>query len=149
MQMPASIEPSFSPVLKDPHHFLGLQPQSQDSKVIRLWRPGAPYVHLEVFGKRVEAKKVAVEGLFEYEAPANTAFSDYRVYFQGGKLAHDPYAFSPTFGDVDAHLFNRGVHYKLYEAMGGRFSVHQGVEGAKFAVWAPEAQGVSLVGDFN
>jgi 1,4-alpha-glucan branching enzyme len=149
MQMPASLEPSLRDFGKDPHHSLGLHPSTAESKVIRIWRPGAPYVHLEVFGKSVEAKKVTADGLFEYEVPLETTFTDYRVYLHQGALVQDPYAFSPTFGDMDAHLFNRGVHYKLYEIMGGRLCKHQGVEGAKFAVWAPEAQAVSLVGDFN
>src|SRR3984957_2787633 len=141
--------PSFIPS-QDPHHFLGLH--SVDgalSKVIRVWRPGAPYLHLEVFGKQLEAKRVHAEGLFECEVPAKTTFADYRVFHQNGVLAHDPYAFLPTFGDMDIHLFSRGVHYKLYEMMGGRLCVHQGIKGAKFAVWAPEASGVALVGDFN
>ncbi len=135
--------------ISDPHRFFGLQPKGPHSKLIRIWRPGASYVHLEVFGKDVEAKRSSPEGLFEYEVPANATFADYRIYHQNGMLAHDPYAFLPTFGEMDAHLFNRGVHYKLYEVMGGRLCVHQGIEGAKFAIWAPEAQGVSLVGDFN
>jgi 1,4-alpha-glucan branching enzyme len=133
----------------DPHHFLGLHSTGPSSKVIRVWRPGAPYLHLEVFGEIVEAKRVSPEGLFECEVPSHTTYADYRVYHQNAMLAHDPYAFLPTFGDIDAHLFNRGVHYKLYEVMGGRLCVHQGIKGAKFAVWAPEAQGVFLVGDFN
>ncbi len=148
MQMPRSKESEVFHLTSDPHRILGLHPHN-GKKVIRIWRPGAPYLHLEVFGKDIEAKKVNGDGLFECEVPANTTFADYRVYHQNGILAYDPYAFLPTFGDMDAHLFNRGVHYRLYEAMGGRLCVHQGIEGAKFTVWAPEAKGVSLVGDFN
>jgi 1,4-alpha-glucan branching enzyme len=147
-ELQVSTESSVLSFTSDPHRILGLHPSGSNSKVIRIWRPGAPYLHLEVFGKDVEAKKVSPEGLFEYEVPSNTTFTDYRIY-QNGILAHDPYAFLPTFGEIDAHLFNRGVHYKLYEIMGGRLCTHQGIEGAKFSVWAPEAKGVSLVSDFN
>jgi 1,4-alpha-glucan branching enzyme len=149
MQLPAPTKPSIFYFEKDPHHLLGLHPLGSDSKVIRLWRPGAVFLYLEVLGKSVEAKKVGLAGFFEYEVPSNTTFADYRVYHQNGMLAHDPYAFLPTFGEMDAYLFSRGVHYKLYEAMGGRVCTHQGIEGVKFAVWAPDAQEVTLVADFN
>ena len=134
---------------RDPHHFLGLQPAGADKKVIRLWRPGASFLHIELFGKSVEAKKIDDSGLFELEVPVNTTASDYRVYHQNGLLAHDPYAFLPTLGELDAYLFARGVHYKLYEALGARVFVAQGIHGVKFTVWAPSAKAVSLVGDFN
>jgi len=117
--------------ISDPHRFLGLHPLGKDSKVIRIWRPGAPYVHVKVFGKDIEAKKGFKEGLFECEVASSTTFADYCIYHQNGMLAQDPYAFLPTFGEIDAHLFNRGVHYKLYEVMGGRLCCHQGIEGAK------------------
>lgn len=135
-------------VQHNPHHFLGLHPLDAKTKVIRLWRPGAAHVHLEVFGKVVEAVKVS-EGIFEFKVPARTTFADYQVYHTSGLLAYDPYAFLPTFGEMDAYLFGRGVHYKLYEAMGARVVVHQGCGGTKFTVWAPSAKSVSLVADFN
>ena len=66
-----------------------------------------------------------------------------------GLLAHDPYAFLPTFGELDQYLLGHGVHYQLYRVLGGRIAVQQGVSGVKFAVWAPAARSVSLVADFN
>jgi 1,4-alpha-glucan branching enzyme len=133
----------------DPHRVLGLHETCSGAKVIRLWRPGAPYVYLELFGERVEAKKTSSEGLFEREVPVKTTFADYRVFFHNGMLHSDPYAFLPTFEELDAYLFGRGVHYQLYEVMGARLCQHQGVQGVKFAVWAPSAEAVALVGDFN
>jgi len=130
--------------LHNPHAFLGLH-----GNVIRLWRPGAPTCHLELKGKIVEAKKIDPAGLFEMRVPAKTAPLDYRIYHSDGKLYHDPYAFLPTFGEIDAHLFNQGTHYKIFNVLGGRLVHHGGVAGAKFAVWAPNAAAVSLVGDFN
>ncbi|MBS0619928.1 MAG: 1,4-alpha-glucan branching protein GlgB [Verrucomicrobia bacterium] len=130
----------------DPHRVLGLH---GEGKRIRLWRPGAPYLHLEIQGKQVEANKVGAEGLFEYKSPLPLRPTDYRVYTQGGALVHDPYAFEPTVGEVDLFLFGKGVHYRLHEVMGGRLCTHQGVQGAKFAVWAPNARSVALVADFN
>ncbi len=142
------IEQQFKEFRHDPHRILGLQPLDERNKIIRLFRPGAAKVYLEVFGNIVEAKKVE-EGIFEYIVPSHTTHLDYQVYHQSGLLAYDPYAFLPTFGEIDAYLFNKGVHYQLYEALGARIVVHQGVAGTKFAVWAPSAEEVALVGDFN
>lgn len=132
-----------------PHALLGLHDFFEGSKVIRLWRPGADQIFLEVFGNRVEARKIQHAGIFEYVVPKHTTFIDYKIFHQNGSLEHDPYAFSPTFGEVDQYLFGKGVHYELYRRMGGRLTTHQGVEGAKFAIWAPNAKSVSVVGDFN
>lgn len=133
----------------DPHYLLGIQALDGKNKVVRLWRPGATKIYMEIFGKMVEPERVNEQGLFEYLVPLHTSYKDYRVYHQNGLLAHDPYSFLPTLGDLDTHLFARGVHYQLYQVLGGRLVVHQGVQGVKFAVWAPSAQGVSVVGDFN
>lgn len=132
-----------------PHAVLGLHNFFEGSKVIRIWRPGANQIFLEVFGTLVEAKKIHEAGFFEYVVPLNTTPYDYRVFHQNGLLAHDPYAFWPTFGEIDQYLFGKGVHYQLYQRMGGRLTSHQGVEGAKFVVWAPNAKSVSVIGDFN
>ena len=132
-----------------PHAILGLHNFFEGSKVIRLWRPGAQKIDLEVFGSLAEARKIHESGIFEYVVPAHTTPYDYRIYHQSGLLAHDPYAFLPTFGEMDQHLFGRGVHYQLYQCMGGRLTHHQGVSGARFSVWAPNAKSVSVVGDFN
>ncbi len=127
----------FSSFRHDPHHVLGLHPLDAKTKVIRLWRPGASEVHLTVFGNMVRADKVGEEGFFEYKVPAHATALDYEVYHQSGLLAYDPYAFMPTFGETDAYLFTRGVHYQLYEALGARIVFHEGCAGTKFAVWAP------------
>lgn len=132
----------------DPHLILGLH-DFKGQQVIRLWRPEAQQVYLEVKGTIVEATKVHPLGIFEYIPSSKINFSDYRVYHRNGLLAHDPYSFLPQFGELDQHLFGRGVHYQLYKVMGGRLTHHQGVEGARFVVWAPNARNVSVIGDFN
>lgn len=133
----------------DPHALLGLHEESTTEKVIRLWRPGAEKVFLEVRGEVVPATQVDPDGLFEYSVDASLLPTEYRVYHQNGLLAHDPYAFLPTVGEWDQYLFGQGTHYKLFNIMGGRLAVEQGIAGCKFAVWAPCAKSVSLVGDFN
>jgi 1,4-alpha-glucan branching enzyme len=128
----------------NPHHFLGLH-DTPDGQVIRLWRPGAERIYLEVLGQGVEAGKVGEQGLFEYVPAGKVSPADYRIYHQSGLLAHDPYAAWPTIGEMDAFLFNKGCHYDLYSVLGANVRT----AGTQFAVWAPNARGVYLVGDFN
>src|SRR5579872_2701008 len=101
----------------NPHAVLGLH-----GKVIRLWRPGAATCHLEVKGKIVEAKKIDSAGLFEV-AVAKTGPLDYRIYHASGKLTHDPYVFLPTFGEIDANLFNKENHYKILNIYAAGLSI--------------------------
>jgi alpha-1,4-glucan:alpha-1,4-glucan 6-glycosyltransferase len=133
----------------DPHTILGLHEFTGGRKIIRLWRPGAKQISFEAFGESVTATKVHEAGVFEYIVPGDTMPHNYRVFHQNGLLGHDPYAFLPTIGEVDQYLFGKGVHYKLFQVLGGRLAEQQGVQGVKFAVWAPAARRVSLVGDFN
>ncbi len=62
---------------------------------------------------------------------------------------HDPYAFPPQLSDFDLHLIGEGKHYDLYEKLGAHPTQVDGVPGVRFAVWAPNARRVSVVGDFN
>ena len=61
----------------------------------------------------------------------------------------DPYAFGPVLGPLDDHLLVEGTHRQLYERLGAQITTHEGVDGVHFAVWAPNASRVSVVGDFN
>lgn len=133
----------------NPHNFLGLHALDSYEKVIRLWRPGAHTLYLEVFGEIEEATRVDEAGLFEFTVPQFTKPEDYRVYHQSGLLAMDPYAFWPSVGETDQYLFGKGVHYQIHKMMGGRLFEHQGCKGTKFVVWAPAAKRVSLIADFN
>lgn len=128
----------------DPHHFLGLH-ETPQGQVIRMWRPGAQTIHLEVLGQIVEARKVGALGLFEYFPSQKIGPQDYRVYYPSHLLAQDPYSQPCAIGETDLFLFNKGCHYNLYSILGAH--VKQG--GVQFAVWAPNATRVSLVADFN
>lgn len=133
----------------DPHRFLGLHSYFDGKKVIRLYRPQAKEIYLEVFGEIVPAQKVHEAGIFEYIVPFETGHTDYRIYHQNGLLGFDPYTFLPTWGEMDSHLFGLGTHYEIYKKMGAHVVKHQGVNGIRFVVWAPSAKRVSLVADFN
>src|SRR5690606_18423430 len=67
----------------------------------------------------------------------------------GRCTAVDPWAFWPTLGDLDLHLIGEGTHERLWEVLGAHPRVHQGVDGTAFAVWAPSARAVRVVGDWN
>ncbi|MDX6303583.1 MAG: 1,4-alpha-glucan branching enzyme [Blastocatellia bacterium] len=60
-----------------------------------------------------------------------------------------PQDFSPTLGELDLHLFGEGRHEHVYEKLGAHVATHEGTRGVRFAVWAPNAKSVSVVGDFN
>ncbi|HTQ39111.1 MAG TPA: 1,4-alpha-glucan branching enzyme, partial [Pirellulales bacterium] len=62
---------------------------------------------------------------------------------------HDPYAFPPLLSDYDLHLLGEGQHWQCYNKLGAHVRTVNGVEGVNFAVWAPNAQGISIIGDFN
>lgn len=133
----------------DPHLFLGIHPLSEQQQVIRLWRPDAKEIYLKLQGKDIPAEKVHPAGLFEATVSSTVRSTDYQIFHQNGLHARDPYAFTPTIGEVDQYLFSKGVHYKLYHIMGASQIEHQGCKGVRFAVWAPSARSVSVVGDFN
>ncbi len=128
----------------NPHRLLGLH-DTPTGQVIRLFRPEAEKIHLEVLGEIVEAKKVNSLGLFEYIPLKKIGPDDYRIYHSSGLLAKDPYAQKLFIGEMDLFLFNKGCHYDLYSVLGA--NVKNG--GTQFALWAPNATRVSLIADFN
>ncbi len=67
----------------------------------------------------------------------------------GEKTMHDPYAFPPLLSEFDLYLLGEGKHWTSYQKLGAQLRVIDGVEGVNFAVWAPNASGVSVIGDFN
>ncbi len=132
----------------NPHHLLGLHQQPAGS-LIRLWRPGAEKVYVEVGGFVHEASAVDANGLFELSLEKKIDRFDYRVFHTDGSVGCDPYAFTPLIGEMDAYLFNAGCHYDLFRILGAHVRAVDGVGGVHFAVWAPNARSVSLVADFN
>jgi 1,4-alpha-glucan branching enzyme len=74
-----------------------------------------------------------------------------RVTWPGDAVqeTEDPYSFGALLGDMDLHLFSEGRHFKLAHALGANVMTVEGVRGTRFAVWAPNAGRVAIVGDFN
>ena len=85
------------------------------------------------------------------ETPVDPTEYQIRVIDQGGQQTtmHDPYAFPPLLTEYDLHLLSEGTHWQSYTKLGAHLRNIGGVEGVNFAVWAPNAQGISVIGDFN
>ena len=135
----------------DPHRVLGRH--VEDGRLVfRAFRPGANRAAVVWNGERLPM--LTRDGVFEARHHDTTPPPPgaYRLAFDGDGWAtegHDPYAFSPTLGELDLHLLGEGNHRELYRVLGAHLRTHQGVEGCSFAVWAPDARRVSVVGDFN
>ncbi|OHV03081.1 1,4-alpha-glucan branching protein GlgB [Mycobacterium talmoniae] len=141
-------------VQHDPHAILGAH-EYGDHTVIRALRPHAVTVTALVGGDRYELQHLE-SGLFAVALPF-VDLIDYRLQVRyGDDAVHtvaDGYRFLPTLGEVDLHLFAEGRHERLWEVLGAHprsFTTADGVvSGVSFAVWAPNAKGVGLIGDFN
>ncbi len=136
-----------------PHEILGAHPDAS-GVTVRVLRPDATAVDV-VVGEQVFAMDHEYSGVWVVELP-DPDVPDYRlaVAYGGDKIpADDPYRFLPTLGDIDQHLIAEGRHEELWTVLGAhvhRYETANGpVHGVAFAVWAPNAQGVRVVGDFN
>ncbi|MBF9134269.1 1,4-alpha-glucan branching protein GlgB [Plantactinospora sp. S1510] len=126
----------------DPHAVLGAHPGGGRT-VVRTLRRGAGTVELVVGEDRHPMRRVHDEGIFEADVPGTVL--DYRVAVDG-ELRDDPYRYPPSVGDLDLHLIAEGRHERLWAALGAR---PRNGGGVSFAVWAPGARGVRVVGDFT
>src|SRR5262249_54890035 len=131
---------------------LGIHPL-RGGVVIRAFRPDATKIDvLPDFGGRIPMEPRA-EGLFEVVVPNHPSTFGYllEVHYPDGNMftIRDPYCFLPTLGELDLYLLGEGRHERLWERLGAHPIHHYGVNGVSFAVWAPTAEGVSVVGDFN
>ena len=112
--------------------------------------PGAESVAMLRDGTQPLTMQSLGGGLF-YASVENDQSYRLRVRWPNGIVEEfeDPYTFPPVLGEMDLHLFAEGSHWHLGEKFGAMPMVHQGVPGVSFAVWAPNARRVSVVGDFN
>ena len=142
-----------SGVHSDPFSVLGLH--VVDGKVtIKAFHPEADAIDvIDVkSGRKVVSLDPVEQGLFAgVVARRKTPFA-YRLRITKGPHvwdAEDPYRFGPVLGELDEHLIAEGAHQDLWKVLGAHVMDHDGVAGTHFAVWAPNAQRVSVVGDFN
>ena len=134
----------------DPFAILGPHPDGR-SRCVTAYDPGAVELSAVVVGKAHPLDPVpGLEGVFRGKVAGT------KPYLLRGKAAdgaewevEDAYRFGPVLGEIDEYLLGEGTHKRLWQALGAHVREHEGVEGTSFAVWAPNARRVSVVGDFN
>jgi 1,4-alpha-glucan branching enzyme len=135
----------------DPFAWLGPH-ETAGGCVIRTFQPQADRV--QILDRRTHAlvaqmTRLDDAGMFAALLPA---FQPYALRVHTGDIFQDfedPYAFPPVLGSLDIHLMQEGRHYQLGNSLGAHMAKMDDVRGVRFAVWAPNAERVSVVGDFN
>jgi 1,4-alpha-glucan branching enzyme len=136
----------------DPFSLLGIQFEN-GRRIVRTLQPHAKSVAL-LAGDSSEAllmEKVHPAGLYEIEMPARKRRYRLRLTFADGNChdIHDAYCFPSTLGDLDLYLLGQGSHRDIFRKLGAHPTKVQGVNGTFFAIWAPNASRVSVIGGFN
>jgi 1,4-alpha-glucan branching enzyme len=142
----------------DPFEILGPHRIEQDGAkiwVVRAWIPDAREAYVREPQSRIEHPMQPVHNahFFEVLLPGwnDLMIYQFRIIAENGheRFIYDPYVFLPQIGDMDLYLFGKGDHHKIYEKLGAHTMDVGGVGGVHFAVWAPNARNVSVVGNFN
>ena len=145
----------------NPHSVLGMHESKNENKenifvIVRQFIPQAKSITIVDAQNEVikyNMKKIHRDGFFELIIPDKKEWFEYYLLvedFQGNSwVTYDSYSFEPTISEYDRYLFNIGNHYNIYEKLGAHIREINGVNGVSFAVWAPNAKSVSVVGDFN
>jgi 1,4-alpha-glucan branching enzyme len=143
----------------DPHSVLGAHPQDDGTVLIRTLRRFAQKVEAVTADGSVHQLSHEWGGIFTGRIPATSdgGIPDYRlrVSWDGGhsRELDDPYRYTPTVGEMDLHLIGEGRHEDLWTVLGARVrrwpSSFGEIRGTSFAVWAPNARAVRVIGDFN
>jgi 1,4-alpha-glucan branching enzyme len=122
--------------------------------MVRAFVPGAERLELLVEGQPpLSLPRIREAGFFEGRVTGGKAGKlvyRLRAGNEGGEWEFDdPYRFGPYLGEIDSYLMREGTHRRLYEKLGAHLIEHEGVKGVHFAVWAPDASRVAVVGSFN
>jgi 1,4-alpha-glucan branching enzyme len=143
---------------QSPHTLLGMHPLGDGSGVVvRAFLPDAKKVEIQPVHEKTkpkfELKRIPNTDVFEGETKlANSVYAyDLTITDHQNKTrrTRDAYSFLPTLGEADLFLFGKGDERKIYDKLGAQLRTIDGVPGTSFAVWAPNAQRISVVGDFN
>ena len=141
-----------------PHELLGMHPLGDGSGVVvRAFLPGASSVEIRPTHEKgkptFKLERVHDSGLFEgVTQQAKRVYAYDLVITEGhgqARRTRDAYSFLPTLSEADLFLFGKGDERRIYEKLGAQLRTIDGVAGTSFAVWAPNARRVSVVGDFN
>jgi 1,4-alpha-glucan branching enzyme len=148
---PGALEALLRGRLGDPFSLLGPH-RGKKGTVIRTFQPGATSVEVHPLQKddSTEAlQAIHPSGMFSGEVIDPGRYVLRVEWPETVQETEDPYSFGTLLGDVDLHLINEGTHRNLGETLGAQVIEQGGVPGVRFAVWAPNARRVSVVGDFN
>ncbi|MFN8178672.1 MAG: 1,4-alpha-glucan branching protein GlgB [bacterium] len=136
-----------------PFDVLGGHPHPSGGWVVRAFVPDAQAVAVERDGEQRSAEWVHADGVFEARFPDATSPFPYRLVIRtedgAERRVEDPYRFAPTLSPSDLAAFHRGEDFRAWERLGAHRLRREGVDGVRFAVWAPNAERVSVVGSFN
>ncbi len=139
-----------------PFDVLGIHPievKGKPAVAIRAFLPQAQEVAVNPAGEEARPMtKIHPDGFFEALFPEREEVFGYTLTVTTEETSHemqDPYRFPPILSDFDLHLFSEGNHYRIYHRLGAHLCQVEGVDGVSFAVWAPNAERVSVVGRFN
>ncbi|BCB27086.1 1,4-alpha-glucan branching enzyme GlgB [Sulfurimicrobium lacus] len=150
----AKVNTNLKALLKARHHdpfsFLGLHQEGEEWSV-RLFLPFEQQAEIQMDSGWVALDKIHSDGVFFWHGASKPPLP-YRLRVARGAAYHeffDPYAFPSLISDLDLHLFGEGRLYQGYRMLGAQPAENMGVKGVRFAVWAPNAERVSVVGDFN
>jgi 1,4-alpha-glucan branching enzyme len=134
---------------------LGPHPGPKGTLIVRAFLPGAREASVVPVGSDLvphPLSPIHPSGLWEAVLPVPGPLV-YRLRITDGSgqsyEIEDPYRFPPTLGEVDLHLLAEGTHYRIYDRLGAHVARLEDVDGIVFAVWAPNARRVSVVGDWN
>jgi 1,4-alpha-glucan branching enzyme len=139
----------------DPFNVLGMH-KIDNGIVVRAFLPRANTVYVVDFydgDKKYPMSKIHQDGFFEVVIENRDDFFEYQLditdHFNNHWITHDPYSFFMVLTDYDLYLFNKGDNRRIYEKLGAHPMTINNVQGTYFAVWAPCAKRVSVIGDFN
>ncbi len=139
----------------DPFRVLGIR-SFKGGFLARVLRPDAAEAAVILDSKEAKAQKlvrVDEHGLFEGEIKGFSEGMPYTLHLTGHDGSQwrerDAYSFGPVLGEMDIYLFNEGTHYDVHKVLGAHVKLIDDIPGVHFSVWAPAAQRVSVVGDFN
>ena len=134
----------------DPFSQLGRHP-CPDGVVVRVYIPHA--IEVSIAEGNLPLERIEHSDFFEWRGAARNVPEHYRLIWRDSShhehIAHDPYSYLPQLADFDLHLFAEGKHRHAYNFLGANEHEVDGVAGVLFAVWAPNAERVSVVADFN
>ncbi len=134
----------------DPFSLLGKHDYSGEV-LIRALIPGAAWVRIAENGASLQ--RMGNTDLFAWHGPAGQIPEHYRLIWRDSDgaehVSYDPYCFPPQLSEFDLHLFGEGRHWHIYRILGAHKLQVEGIPGVRFAVWAPSAERISVVGDFN